>query len=152
MNGEWKTINGARVFIEDGQSLEEALANRDKANKLLGISESKKPVSKEDISFLRSLITDNKPHVESPRWKFDDNNKSAFKDIGSYKEDIFTELKNEEDGTITKWLKDHGFEYELSKGDYEWETKGSTGRNWVNTDKGNKKTATNRIILKVNWK
>lgn len=34
--GVWRTINGSKVFIEDGQTLEEALADRKKAGELLG--------------------------------------------------------------------------------------------------------------------
>lgn len=147
--GKWVTIKGNKVFIKDGQTAEEAFNDFLKAANALNIT-ANTPKEK-DIKDLEVLINDNKPYIESPKWSFDKNNKTAFKDLGPYKEDDFQDLQNEEDWTITKWLTDHGFKYELKKGDYNWKTKGKVGRNWVNTDKGNIKTSKNRIILNIEW-
>jgi hypothetical protein len=105
----------------------------------------------EDLEYLRNWVSDNKPYLASPRWSFDNEQKTAFRDIAAYDADNYNELLNESDNTITQWLKQHGFNYELSHGDYDYETKGRVGRNWVNTGKGNQKTARNRILLKVRW-
>lgn len=147
-NIKWITLdNGVHIPIRPGEDKEEAVKEF-----FAGKYEDElKEVKQEDIRYLENLVSDGKSHISSPRWRFDEKERTAFKDLGNYMEDSFNDLKNEEDWTITHWLTEHGFKYKLYKGSYDWQTKGKTGRNWVNTDKGNKKTAKDKILLEIYW-
>lgn len=93
----WKTINGARVFIEEGQSIADAFKSDREVKSLMGTSKDDSPTKKKTTLSSNAKWT---PDESMLQFEYEDDNGRKRHDFLDFRDEVVETLKIREGGKV----------------------------------------------------